>query len=796
MKLIKRILPFLIGLAVFGWTWEHTKAPPEPREDVRITLSIRSDVTDDIELFFDTSGTGFHTEASLRRKLLSSIALQELSFSLPRMDSLHGLRIDPGDHPILLELQSLRIDGPYRSTTWDAQDIIERFVVTNQMDTLAFDPITKSALLPCKGNDPFMTTGASLPMGTREVLSPARPVMLAFVKAALAGILAALLTALLLSMRWRVPDLRKIIAGRSLPVSLFVLLCAGSIFFAVCSFVSGIRIIDKDKEIHVFGTWHKADEVQVYYAERPDTFDKYHYAGRSVVPNRSPQLVRFTFASSTNLRHLRFDPGMSQDSIWLDSLRLTSGNASITWLPEAMKDRFATNEYVADVQIVDDRLLIITKGNDPFFRITEDVGPLFIELNGKSGNGPAPFIIAGIAALFFLFGSGQALARWLRSPDAHHSDMIIAWVFAVVVAAPLITMFTDTEPVLENTEKRTLAERPEFELHRALDFPIEYTTYFAENFGLRKVLFRWNSLFKALVLRTSPLPERTLFGKDGWMFYVQPGAMEKYQDICDINDQDLERVATRLELRRQWLAGQGIHYVLFVPPEKSAVYNDKLPDRIHRFGTPSCLDKLLVLLKERTQLQVVDIRDTLRSARAKHDVYYTTDTHWNPIGAWYGYKELIGALNAVDTAITPPKPFTAFTFQPKENDEGDLAVMIGLNDIFTRVSPMMAPKDSLLARDVAVGSFAKSGFFKYTPIAKEIPGSTKPRLLMFRDSFAVYMIPYLSEHFSHSTYVWTPIFLPDVVIEERPDVVVHEVMELYLSDLLEDDLDLPPTQLP
>ena len=92
-----------------------------------------------------------------------------------------------------------------------------------------------------------------------------------------------------------------------------------------------------------------------------------------------------------------------------------------------------------------------------------------------------------------------------------------------------------------------------------------------------------------------------------------------------------------------------------------------------------------------------------------------------------------------------------------------------------------------------MGSFANSGFFKYTPITKEVPGSTAPRLLVFRDSFSVYMIPSISEHFSRSTYLWTPIFIPQVVIEERPDIVVHEVMELYLSDLLQDDLSLPPS---
>ena len=277
------------------------------------------------------------------------------------------------------------------------------------------------------------------------------------------------------------------------------------------------------------------------------------------------------------------------------------------------------------------------------------------------------------------------------------------------------------------------------------------------------------------------------------MFFVRPGTMEKYQEICDIPDADLETVAIRLEERRKWLAERGIRYVLMVPPEKSAVYSDKLPNRLRRFGTPSCLDKLLGYIKSHGRLEVVDIRDTLTAARRKHDVYYDVDTHWNPIGAWYGYKELLRVLHAGDSCIAAPKRFSDFTILPEENEEGDLAVMIGLNDVFTRTTPVMVPKDSLLARDVAVGSFANSGFFKYTPITKEVPGSTAPRLLVFRDSFSVYMIPSISEHFSRSTYLWTPIFIPQVVIEERPDIVVHEVMELYLSDLLQDDLSLPPS---
>jgi hypothetical protein len=59
---------------------------------------------------------------------------------------------------------------------------------------------------------------------------------------------------------------------------------------------------------------------------------------------------------------------------------------------------------------------------------------------------------------------------------------------------------------------------------------------------------------------------------------------------------------------------------------------------------------------------------------------------------------------------------------------------------------------------------------------------------MFRDSFAVYLMPYLSEHFSRSVYVWTPIFIHDIVEKEDPDIVVQEVLEIFIRDLLEDKL--------
>ena len=35
--------------------------------------------------------------------------------------------------------------------------------------------------------------------------------------------------------------------------------------------------------------------------------------------------------------------------------------------------------------------------------------------------------------------------------------------------------------------------------------------------------------------------------------------------------------------------------------------------------------------------------------------------------------------------------------------------------------------------------------------------------------------------------MWTPLFHPEVIDTEKPDIVIHEVMERFIDDLLLDD---------
>jgi alginate O-acetyltransferase complex protein AlgJ len=75
------------------------------------------------------------------------------------------------------------------------------------------------------------------------------------------------------------------------------------------------------------------------------------------------------------------------------------------------------------------------------------------------------------------------------------------------------------------------------------------------------------------------------------------------------------------------------------------------------------------------------------------------------------------------------------------------------------------------------GSFATSGEPR---IVTEIPGSTLPTAVMFRDSFTSWLAPFISEHFSRIVYLWQKDFDANVIRSEKPEVVIQEMVSRHL----------------
>jgi hypothetical protein len=107
----------------------------------------------------------------------------------------------------------------------------------------------------------------------------------------------------------------------------------------------------------------------------------------------------------------------------------------------------------------------------------------------------------------------------------------------------------------------------------------------------------------------------------------------------------------------------------------------------------------------------------------------------------------------------------------------DLAQMLGLGAVFTEDDLRLEPRHPRAAR--VIEPVPASRDLMDARVVTERAGDLG-RALVFRDSFASAMIPFLSEHFSRAVYLWQNDVDPAVVVAEHPDVVVQQWVGRHL----------------
>lgn len=174
----------------------------------------------------------------------------------------------------------------------------------------------------------------------------------------------------------------------------------------------------------------------------------------------------------------------------------------------------------------------------------------------------------------------------------------------------------------------------------------------------------------------------------------------------------------------------------------------------------------------------VDLRPPLIEAKARERVYHVTDTHWNERGVFVAYRTLLGAVRAQLPSVPPPWLRSDFDAVSRRIAGRDLAGMMGLSRVLAEDDLALVPKRPRRARVVDPAGAAASA--ELGRLVTEIAGSKLPRAVIFRDSFASPLAPFLSEHFSRSVYLWQNDFDAQAVLDERPDVVIQEIVGRHL----------------
>jgi hypothetical protein len=304
--------------------------------------------------------------------------------------------------------------------------------------------------------------------------------------------------------------------------------------------------------------------------------------------------------------------------------------------------------------------------------------------------------------------------------------------------------------------------------------------YFDDHFGFRQQLITAHSLVAWRGLRASPSPT-VIKGRDGWLFYADDSALDDYESAIPLDDGDLAAWRDALVSIRDRLRAQGVAYVFAVAPDKHVLYPEYMPSSIHRLHDEYRMDQLLDYLETHSDLTVVDLRKPLLARKSRERIYHLTDTHWNDRGAFVGYTEIMAAAGRQVPGLAP-LPRSAFEPIARDRPGMDLAEMLSLSGQFTERSLDLAPRFPRRAR-LREPADLREGY-EVARVVTEHPDAALPRMVMFRDSFATALIPFLSEHFSRAIYLWQNNVDDEVIAKEKPSLVIHEIVGRRLQTLV------------
>jgi hypothetical protein len=374
-----------------------------------------------------------------------------------------------------------------------------------------------------------------------------------------------------------------------------------------------------------------------------------------------------------------------------------------------------------------------------------------------------------------LFPSREILKR--------RADIALIAAFFVFLWLPTADSLLHLDQAASPNENRPPAAYPAFRrgLKGTREFLGGFEAWFADHFGWRRQLVRWEQRLKWTLFRDSRIAN-VLVGKEGWLFFSDGRTVDDISGMRPFSEADLDEWLTLLTGRRDWLRQRGIRYLFVIPPDKQSIYPEYLPAwLIARARSPRRIDQLLAHVRAHSDVPILDLREAVRDARKLGLVYLRTDTHWNDLGGFAASRRIVSEVSSLGVPVTPPDS-DAFLEIKLNEAGGDLARMLGQEKYLSeRDRPSLTPRPPLgLPAMLPDPKLVFKTWIPGTePIVSNNPAATG-KIVLFRDSFAVALSKFLGLSFGRAVYVWQQNWDRRIIEMEKPDIVVDEMLERFV----------------
>jgi hypothetical protein len=265
-------------------------------------------------------------------------------------------------------------------------------------------------------------------------------------------------------------------------------------------------------------------------------------------------------------------------------------------------------------------------------------------------------------------------------------------------------------------------------------------------------------------------------GQDGWWFSEDSFYSIKVlgKTLSPYTNDELQKIAVYLQSVNDWCKKNNKKFYFFIPPNNQRIYPEYFPSFIRKplLNNQQRTQQLLKYLQDHTNIKVIYPIDLLIEHKKDGLLYWKTDTHWNELGAFWGYFALMHEISK-DFNI---KPIVYENLKETYYYRGDLSrPYISIEDdktIYWVPNIMKEYKEFIERKQYYI--FLENNSRKYN-------------IVMFRDSFSTLMLPYLGNTFRKVSALGYLELVPkdlEYIKNDNADIVIFEMLESSLVNLI------------
>jgi len=324
-------------------------------------------------------------------------------------------------------------------------------------------------------------------------------------------------------------------------------------------------------------------------------------------------------------------------------------------------------------------------------------------------------------------------------------------------------------PTTQSTENKAMAEVPKLITEDGKfnkSFFQDFGEYFNDHIALRNQMIFVDAKIQTKLFSESNV-SGVIYGKNDWLYYSS--TLDDYLGRNQMSERELYNLAHNISIIQNYLEERNIDFVFTIPPNKNTLYDENMPyhssDKVNADHNAKRLEAYLV----ENNIKYLDLFDLFENQ--DETLYLLRDSHWNMKGACLAYNSIMDSLKIKHNDYSETTPVI------EKNTDGDLNKMLYsfYGDLEENYNYNLATNYSYKNEVTGV----EDGWI----ITENQKG--KGTLLMFRDSFADTLIPFISNEFETAYYSkGLPNALERYIEDDKPDCVVMEKVERNITDYL------------